>query len=375
MIPKEVFEQTVLQFLAPVRPYLEDPTVSEVMINGPFEVRIERRGRIENTDAKFATHDQLMAALRNIAQFVGRVVNEERPILEARLPDGSRVEAIIPPAAPGGPYVAIRRFLKSSVTVEQLIGFGALTDDAAEFLKAAVAAKQNILVAGGTGSGKTTMLNALSGFIDRRERIVVIEDSQELQLQQDHVVQLEARPPDSRGKGQVTIRDLFKATLRMRPDRIVVGEIRAGEALDLVQAMTSGHGGGLATVHATYPHDTMSRIETMAMMSDVDMPLAALRTQIASAINLIVQTGRLSDGSRCITHVTEVHGYDGDAGYVLADIYLRHYRGQDPNGKVISEFLPTGTLPRVTPVIEGLGLKLPAGLRAAIEAKGGASRA
>jgi pilus assembly protein CpaF len=369
MIPKEVFEQTVLQFLAPVRKYLDDPTVSEVMINGPFEVRIERRGKIERTDAKFETHEQLMAALRNIAQFVGRVVNEERPILEARLPDGSRVEAIIPPAAPGGPYIAIRRFLKSSVSVEQLIGFGALTKDAAEFLSAAVLAKQNVLVAGGTGSGKTTMLNALSGFIDKRERIVVIEDSQELQLQQDHVVQLEARPPDSRGKGEVTIRDLFKATLRMRPDRIVVGEIRAGEALDLVQAMTSGHGGGLATVHATYPHDTMSRIETMAMMSDVDMPLEALRTQIASAINLIVQTGRLSDGGRAITHITEVHGYEVDRGYVLADIYLRKYSGQDASGKVLSTFEPTGTLPRVTPVIEGMGLTLPKGLAAAIKAK------
>ncbi|MEZ4254421.1 MAG: CpaF family protein [Polyangiales bacterium] len=367
MIPKEVFEQTVLQFLAPVRPYIDDPSVSEIMINGPGEVRIERGGRIETTNAKFATHEQLMAALRNIAQFVGRVLNEERPILEARLPDGSRVEAIIPPAAPGGPYVAIRRFLKSSVTVDQLVEFGALTTDASHFLRAAVTAKQNVLVAGGTGSGKTTMLNALSSFIPTHERIVVIEDSQELQLQQDHVVQLEARPPDVRGKGEVSIRDLFKATLRMRPDRIVVGEIRSGEALDLVQAMTSGHGGGLATVHATYPHDTMTRIETMAMMSDVDMPLEALRIQIASAINLIVQTGRLSDGSRCVTHITEVLGYDQSKGaYVLADLYLREYKGQDERGRLLSTFHPTGALPRVTSTIEGLGHSLPPEMREAI---------
>src|SRR5262249_27898093 len=242
-----------------------------------------------------------MAAIRNVAQFVGKHVDEDRPILEGRLPDGSRIEAVLPPAAPDGPCISIRRFFKETLTVQRLIDFGAMTEDAALALKAFVEGKLNIVVAGGTGSGKTSMLNALSSFIPEGERVVVIEDSRELQLQREHVVMLEARPPDPKGHGAVTIRDLFKATLRLRPDRIVVGEIRSGEALDLIQAMTSGHGGCLSTLHATYPRDTLSRLETMAMMSDVDMPLTALRAQLASAVNFIVQIARLRDGSRKIT--------------------------------------------------------------------------
>lgn len=358
-IPREVFEQTVLSFFEPVKPFLDDPTVSEVMINGPDEIWIERKGKVTLTDAKFANLEALVSAVRNLAQFVGRHVDEHRPILEARLPDGSRVEAVLPPASPDGPSVAIRRFFRETLTIERLIGFGSLTGEAAGCIEALVASKNNIIIAGGTGSGKTSLLNVLSSFIGNGERIVVIEDARELQLQKPHVVMLEARPPDAKGRGKVSIRDLFKATLRMRPDRIVVGEIRGGEALDLVQAMTSGHGGSLCTVHATYPIDTMNRLETMAMMSDVQIPLFALRAQVGSAVDIIVQTSRLQDGSRCITHITQVVGYDAEKGYLLEDLFLRRYTGTEPDGSVISEFRPTGHLPRSLEMIRAMGMELP----------------
>lgn len=360
MIPKDVFEQTLLNFFAPIRPFLDDPTVSEVMINGPNQIYIERRGRLTLTRARFDSDEALTAALRNLAQFVGRHVDAHRPILEARLPDGSRVEAVLPPAAPNGPMVAIRRFFRETLTVERLVGFGSLTPDCAEFLRAAVIVKQNVVVAGGTGSGKTSMLNALTGFIPEDERIVIIEDSQEVQAQKPHIVQLEARPPDARGKGAVSIRDLFKATLRMRPDRIIVGEIRSGEALDLVQAMTSGHGGCMATVHATYPMDTLNRLETMCLMSDLGLPLHALRAQIGSAIDIIVQTARLRDGSRCVTHVSEVQGYDPEHGYRIHDLFVRRFHGEDEQGGVVSQFKPTGVIPKCAEIIQGQGLRLPA---------------
>ena len=245
--------------------------------------------------------------------------------------------------APDGPSVSIRRFFKETLTVKRLIGFGALTDDAAATLEALVASKMNTLVAGGTGSGKTSMLNALSSYIPDGERVVVIEDSRELQLQRVHVVQMEARPPDPKGRFAVTIRDLFRASLRMRPDRIVVGEIRGGEALDLIQAMTSGHGGCLSTLHATYPKDTLSRLETMAMMSDLDMPLQALRVQLASAVNIIVQVSRLQDGSRKVTHISEVLGWDvAKESYSTEDIFRREVHGLNDRGQILSEFVPTG---------------------------------
>jgi pilus assembly protein CpaF len=358
-IPREVFEQTILSFFEPIRPFLDDPSVSEVMINGPFEIWVERKGQLYKTDARFPTLEALVSAIRNLAQFVGRHVDEDRPILEARLPDGSRVEAVMPPASPDGPSVAIRRFFRETLTIERLVGFGSLTPDAAQCLDALVAGKNNIIVAGGTGSGKTSLLNVLSSFVHDGERIVVIEDSRELQLQKPHVVQLEARPPDAKGRGAVSIRDLFRATLRMRPDRIVVGEIRGGEALDLVQAMTSGHGGSLCTVHATYPIDTMNRLETMALMSDVQIPLYALRAQVGSAVDVIVQTSRLQDGSRCITHITQVVGYDPDRGYQLEDLFERRYLGKEPNGRIVSEFNPTGFLPRSLEMIRAHGLELP----------------
>ncbi|HVH42216.1 MAG TPA: CpaF family protein [Labilithrix sp.] len=361
-IPREVFEETLLQFFAPIRPYLDDPNVSEIMINGPNQIYVEKRGQLHLVPARFETKEALIAALRNAAQFVGKHIDELKPILEGRLPDGSRIEAVLPPAAPDGPCVSIRRFFKETLTVERLVDLDAMTDDVAHALFAMVASKLNILVAGGTGSGKTSMLNALSSFIPPGERVVVIEDSRELQLQREHVCQLEARPPDPKGRGEVTIRDLFRATLRLRPDRIIVGEIRSGEALDLIQAMTSGHGGCMSTLHATYPRDTVSRLETMAMMSDVDIPLHALRVQLASAVNIICQVARLQDGSRKVTHVTEVLGYDASRNqYLMQDIFARRYDGVDAHGRSISELVPTGILPRCLPQLHEHGVDLPPG--------------
>lgn len=360
-IPKEVFEETLLQFFDPIRPYLEDPAVSDIMINGPNQIYVEKKGQLHLTPAKFETREALVAALRNAAQFVGKHVDELKPILEGRLPDGSRIEAVLPPAAPDGPCVSIRRFFKETLTVKRLIDFGALTPEVAQTLQALVVSKLNILVAGGTGSGKTSMLNALSSYIPEGERVVVIEDSRELQLQREHICALEARPPDPRGRGEVTIRDLFRATLRLRPDRIVVGEIRSGEALDLIQAMTSGHGGCMSTLHATYPRDTTSRLETMAMMSDIEMPLTALRIQLASAVNIICQVSRLQDGSRKITHVTEVLGFDLERGqYHMQDIFVRQYHGFDERGMIVSEIVPSGLLPRCLPQLHEHGVDLPA---------------
>jgi pilus assembly protein CpaF len=287
---------------------------------------------------------------------VGRHVSEDQPILEARLPDGSRVEAVLPPASPQGPHVSIRRFFRQALAMETLVEWGSLTADAAAFLAAVVACRQNLIVAGGTGSGKTTFLNVLSASIDPAERIIVIEDSRELQLVQPHVVQLESRPPDAEERGEVTTRDLFRATLRMRPDRIVMGEIRGPEALDLIQAMISGHGGCLSTVHATYPIDTLNRLETLALMSDVGLPLSALRAQVASAINFVVQTARLQDGSRCITHITEVLDHTPESGYVLQDVFVRRWTGRAPDGRVLSDLLYTEAVPRCLDMMTALGI-------------------
>ena len=361
MIPKEVFEETLLQFLEPIRPFLDDASVSEIMINGPDQIFIERKGRLELTGVSFPSRNALEAAMRNCAQYVGKHVDKDRPILEGRLPDGSRIEAVFPPVAPDGPSVSIRRFFKETLTVKRLIGFGALTDEAAQALEAIVASKLNTLVAGGTGSGKTSMLNALSSYIPEGERVVVIEDSRELQLQRAHVVQLESRPPDPKGRYAVSIRDLFRATLRMRPDRIVVGEIRGGEALDLIQAMTSGHGGCLSTLHATYPRDTLSRMETMAMMSEVRLAEKAVRAQIAAAVHVIVQVARQSDGTRRITHITELTGAFSDV-VSMQDIFLFEKKGLGPNGKVKGRFFATGVVPKFAEKLIAAGMPLPAGI-------------
>ena len=360
MIPDAVFAQTLMGFLAPVAAWLRDDGVSEIMINGHEEVYIERAGKIERTEARFASDHALESAVRNIAQYVGKTVSADHPVLDARLPDGSRVCAILPPASRRGITVSIRRFPKERLTVEQLLRYGALTEAARRFLELCVLCKRNVMVAGGTGSGKTSLLNALSSFVPAAERIVVIEDSSEVQLQQPHAVYLEARPPDPKGRGAVTIRELLRATLRMRPDRIVVGECRGGEALDLIQAMTSGHGGSLSTVHATYPHDTLHRLETLCLMSDVELPLSAMRAQIASAVNVIVQTSRMNDGTRKVTHVAECLGLDEGGHYRLQMLFEFKQTGVEAiSGKVLGTLRPTGVRPTFSEEIAGKGLALP----------------
>ncbi|MBI1337280.1 MAG: CpaF family protein [Phycisphaera sp.] len=296
-------------FLAPLVPLMNDPSVSEVMVNGPDAVFVERKGKIEKTNVRFASERDLLAAANNVAQFVGNTIGQDRPLLDGRLPDGSRVCIVLSPIADCGTSINIRRFSRSTASPDFLIKNSAITPQAMEFLLLAVAAHQNIVVSGGTGSGKTTLLNVLSSAFHDDERVVVIEDTRELQVQKEHVVQMEARPADPYGKGQITVRDLFVTSLRMRPDRIVVGEVRRGEALDMIQAMTSGHRGSLATLHASTPADACRRLETMALLADVGLPLNALRSQVASAIDLVIQTNRMHTGRRLITHVSEV-GYD-----------------------------------------------------------------
>jgi pilus assembly protein CpaF len=369
MIPPEVFESTLRGFLAPVIGEFDDPSVTELLVNGPQNVFVERKGKLSRLDVKFDSSDVLVSALRVIAQFVGRPFDIEHPILEGRLPDGSRVEALIPPVAPDGPMIAIRRFSKERLTLAKLLEFEALTPDATEILRVFIECKQNIVVAGGTGSGKTSMLNALSALIPSGERIVVMEDSRELKLQQEHVVQLEARPPDAKGKGAVAIRDLFKASLRMRPDRIVLGEIRGGEALDLVQAMTSGHGGCLTTVHATYPIDTLNRLETMALMGGVELPLCALRSQLASAVDIIVQTARLRDGRRKVTHITEVTGADPTHGYRIKDLFTFDPSTTANGTRSDFRLVPTGVLPDCLPLLRSQGFDVPRSMYAAMPSR------
>ncbi len=363
MIPREIFVQSLMGFFAPIAPYLREEGVTEVMINGHKTIYIERRGSIERTPAQFSSEEALLSGLRNLAQFVGRPFDESHPVLEAHLPDGSRVEAIMPPAAPDGPQVSIRRFYRETLTAERLLQWGAITAEALQLLQSLVGCKQNIIISGGTNSGKTSLLNALSAAFAPDERIVVIEDARELQLQQEHVVHLEAQPGDVTGKGLVTIRQLFRAALRMRPDRIVVGEVRGGEALDLVQAMTSGHGGCLSTVHASHPSDTMSRLETMALMSDVSLPLQALRPQVASAVNFIVQVGRLKDGFRCVTSVSEVVGHHPEEGYRLVPLYERRYEDDGQRAESAPRLRATGKVPRCLGQIQALGLPVPEGMR------------
>lgn len=364
MISAHIYDDALRSFLAPISSLLGDGAVTEVLINGHNNIFVERSGRLSKTSERFRSADDLLAALRLVAQFVGRPFDEAHPILEAHLPDGSRVEALLPPVAPDGPSVAIRRFSKERLTLGRLLELGALSNDATEMLRALVECKQNIVVAGGTGSGKTSLLNALSALIPEGERTIVIEDARELQLQREHVVQLEARPPDARGKGAVTIRDLFKASLRMRPDRIVLGEIRGGEALDLVQAMTSGHGGCLTTVHATYPIDTMNRLETMALMGGVELPLSALRSQLSSAVDIIVQTARLKGGRRAVTHITEVCGIDPTSGYRLSDLFRMENPDNGTDGRPVN-LVPTGALPTCLDLLSANGFVLPESMRAA----------
>jgi len=343
---KMMFGQTVKQFMAPIVPLLEDSSVSEIMINGFNMIFVERRGKIQKTDIVFPTEAALQAAITNIAQFVGRVLNNDNPRMDARLPDGSRVHAIIPPLCKQGVAVAIRKFSEEKLTPERLIGFGALTPHGMDFLKACVGIEKNILVSGGTGSGKTSLLNVMTGMIEKGERVLVIEDSTELQPQQTHVLQLEARPPDKNGRGEVRIRELLHSAMRLRPDRIIIGEIRGGEALDLLQAMTSGHSGSMATVHANNPKDALARMETLSMYAGVDLPLFAIRAQVASAIDMVVQTSRFRDGSRKINYISEILPLTDDGKYKVEDIFRYETTGLDPEtGKVLGRHVCTGYVP------------------------------
>lgn len=342
--PNDFYWQSLESFLAPVWKYITDDAVSEILINGNEQIYIEKRGRMMLVDARF-TVDQLNAAVLNIAQYVGRRVSEDEPYMDARLPDGSRVAVLVPPCSRKGVSVSIRKFAKEKLTVEKLIDFGSLSPDMVTFLRAAVILKKNIIVSGGTSSGKTSLLNVVSGLIPDDERILTIEDSAELQLRQEHVVPMETKPPDKKGRGQVTIRDLVRASLRMRPDRIVVGEIRSGEALDLLQAMNTGHSGSMATVHASSPAQALTRLETLALFSGIEIPMRALREQVSTAIEIVIQAARLPDHSRKVTHISEVGPMKEDGSYQVFDIY-RYVRTGMKDGKIIGSHQWTGHKPK-----------------------------
>jgi len=345
----------------PIQPLLDDISVTEVMVNGPDKVYAEKSGRLYLTDKVFRDDSHVMRIIEKIVSPLGRRVDESSPMVDGRLPDGSRVNAIIQPVAVTGPTLTIRKFAKDPFKVDDLIRFGTMTEDMAEFLRTCVLGRLNLVVSGGTGSGKTTTLNVLSSFIPNDERILTIEDAAELQLQQDHVVTLESRPSNLEGRGEISIRMLVRNALRMRPDRIVVGECRGGEALDMLQAMNTGHDGSLTTLHANSPRHAISRLETMTLMAGTELPSRAIREQVASAVHLIVQQSRLRDGSRKLTYITEVQGMEGDT-IILQDIFKFEQRGVDEHGKVIGELAPTGLRPKFTEKILQQGLSLPATL-------------
>jgi pilus assembly protein CpaF len=341
----------------PIEVLLRDPTVNEVMVNGPEQIYVEQKGKLVLSDVKFDNDDHVRRIIDRIVSPLGRHVDESSPLCDARLPDGSRVNIVIPPISLVGSVITIRKFSKSPLKIDDLVRFGSMTPEVAEFLRACVLARLNIVVSGGTGSGKTTLLNVLSSFIPDDERIITVEDAAELQLRQDHVVRLEARPPNIEGKGAVTIRDLVINCLRMRPERIVVGECRGREALDMLQAMNTGHDGSLTTGHANTPRDMLSRLETMVLMAGMDLPINAIRQQVASAVDLIVQQTRLRDGSRRIINVTEVQGMEGDV-ITLQDVFLFEQEGFE-GGKVLGVIKPTGVRPKFMPKIEDAGIRLP----------------
>ena len=345
----------------PIQEFLDDDTVTEIMVNSTEPIYVERSGQLEETASNFASQDHVRRVIDRIVDQIGRRIDESSPMVDARLADGSRVNAVIPPLAVDGPSLTIRKFSREPMTITDLVGFGSMSDELAQFLQAAVEGRISIVISGGTGTGKTTMLNAISNFVPDRERLVTIEDAVELQLQQRHVVRLETRPPNVEGKGAVEIRSLVRNSLRMRPDRIIVGEVRGAEALDMLQAMNTGHEGSLTTLHANSPRDALSRLETMVLMAGLDLPLAAIREQIASAIQMIVQITRLSDGTRRVTQVAEVAGME--SGVIqLSEIYLFENAGLDSNGRFVGEIMPTGLRPDFEQQIRQRGIELPAGV-------------
>jgi pilus assembly protein CpaF len=356
---QKLFEQIVAEILGfgPIQELLADETVSEIMVNGAKKIFIEQKGILSLTNLAFENDDHVMRIIDRIVSPLGRRIDESQPLVDARLPDGSRVNAIIPPLALNGPTITIRKFEKTPLTINNLIQFGSITPEAAEFLKACVIARLNGVVSGGTGSGKTTLLNVCSNFIPDGERIITVENAAELQLAKEHVVTLESRPPNIEGKGEISIRDLVINTLRMRPDRIVVGECRGGEALDMLQAMNTGHDGSLTTAHANSPRDCIARLETMSLMAGMELPVRAIREQIASAVDMIIQIARLRDGSRRVIAITEVQGMEGDV-VVLSDIFVFEQQGFE-GGKVIGRLKPTGIRPRFIDKIEEAGIHLP----------------
>lgn len=342
----------------PITGLLKDDYVTEIMVNGPYQIYIEKNGKLILTDAKFKDNNHVMHVIKKIVAPIGRRIDESSPMVDARLPNGSRVNAIIPPLAIDGPSITIRKFSEDPFQVDDLISFGTINSKMSQLLKYCVEGHLNIVVSGGTGSGKTTTLNVLSSFIPDSERIVTIEDAAELQLSQSHVIRLETRPANVEGKGEITIRDLVKNSLRMRPDRIIVGEVRSGETLDMLQAMNTGHDGSLTTGHANSPRDMLSRLETMVLMSGMNLPIRAIRDQVGSAIDLIIQQSRLMDGSRKITHITEVQGMEGDV-IILQDIFKYEQKGLDNNNKVKGEYVFTGVMPRFIEKLREQGVTIP----------------
>jgi pilus assembly protein CpaF len=364
---EEIVEQVVWEItgLGPIEPLFRDPGISDILVNSARDIFIERKGKLSRVSAQFRNDGHLLAVIDRIVSRIGRRVDESSPMVDARLPDGSRVNAIIPPLALDGPVLSIRRF-GADLTVEQLIANGALTMEMLQLLAGCVKARLNVLISGGTGSGKTTLLNALSSFIPADERVVTIEDAAELRLQQEHVVRLETRPPNSEGRGEVVARDLVKNALRMRPDRIIVGEVRGAEALDMLQAMNTGHEGSLTTVHANSPRDALARLETMILMAGTNLPNRAMREQITSALDVIIQPQRLSDGTRRIVSITEVTGMEGDV-VTTQEVYRFKRRGVTPEGRIIGQFEATGVRPTFTDRLRVSGIELPSRMFEGVE--------